>query len=878
MGAQRGPRAATVLIAQDRVEDQQVLRAELEGMGYAVIEASNCQHALAEARRARPDIILSGMQVCGANGFELCRQLQQDADLRHVPVVFVTAASSVRQVGQFAQDAGAVGSQLLEKVAEQEQLARLYKMLSQTNKAIVRISSREQLFQTICRIAVEQGGLRLARIVLIDQADGHPRPAAWYGEAAGFAEDPRTSLDGLDAKVRILTGEALSLVTPVINNDLSNNPTAIASHGPARCAGVGALAVYPLSESGVVVGALELYACQPGFFTTGMLATLEEVADDISFALGNYAHEAERTRASQAAAAAVDYNRLLIASSPVGIITYKGTGAAVSANEAAAKLVGGTVEQLGAQNFRKLESWSESGLLSLAEEALATNRAIAGDVHITSSTFGKEICVAVRLVPFEHESERHLLALLSDITDRVRAEQELRDKDRRLSEAQRLANLGSWQFDLKSRLLSWSDETYRIYGVSAATFTPTLESLANLIHPEDRAAMQAWSAACEAGQRPGELQFRIIRPDGTVRIINSRGELMYDTENRPTRMMGMAQDITERKRAHQALAEAEGKYRALVEQQTLVGIFMIDEGRVLYHNPRADEIFGYEPGELVGRSLKSLTMDADWPAAERAVRGILSGEVPTLKMEFRGLRKDGREAIISAQGSAVRSGGRPIIVGMMQDVTEQRRSEQQNRSYLAQLETAFMHTVEVATTLSEMRDPYTAGHERRVAEIAVAIGAELGFDAGRQQGLRVAGFLHDIGKIMIPAEILSKPGKLTATEFALVKGHSQASYDVLKRVDFPWPVARVALQHHERIDGSGYPLGLKGEAILLDARVLAVADVIEAMASHRPYRPGLGIDMALAEIERGRGSAYDSVVVDACLKLFREKVYQLPQV
>ncbi len=189
---------------------------------------------------------------------------------------------------------------------------------------------------------------------------------------------------------------------------------------------------------------------------------------------------------------------------------------------------------------------------------------------------------------------------------------------------------------------------------------------------------------------------------------------------------------------------------------------------------------------------------------------------------------------------------------------------------------ALMHTVDVIVNLGEMRDPYTAGHEKRVAEIAVAISAELGFDGNRQQGMHIAGCLHDIGKINIPAEILSKPGKLTDIEYSLVKGHAQAGYDVLAHVDFPWPMAEVVLQHHERLDGTGYPRGLKGEEIIIEARILAVADVVEAMASHRPYRAGLGIDKALDEIIRGSGIAYDVTVVDACHKLFNEKGYQLP--
>ncbi|MDO8271429.1 MAG: HD domain-containing phosphohydrolase [Gammaproteobacteria bacterium] len=192
------------------------------------------------------------------------------------------------------------------------------------------------------------------------------------------------------------------------------------------------------------------------------------------------------------------------------------------------------------------------------------------------------------------------------------------------------------------------------------------------------------------------------------------------------------------------------------------------------------------------------------------------------------------------------------------------------------LHDALMNTVRIAMILSEMRDPYTAGHERRVAEIAAAIGAELGFDENRLEGIRVAGYLHDVGKIRIPAEILSKPGKLTDSEYRLIQDHAKLGYDVLSRVNFPWPIADVALQHHERMDGSGYPQKLKGESIIMEARILAVADTVEAMSSHRPYRPALGVDKALAEIELGRAVTYDAKVVDICLKLFREKGFKIP--
>ncbi len=185
-------------------------------------------------------------------------------------------------------------------------------------------------------------------------------------------------------------------------------------------------------------------------------------------------------------------------------------------------------------------------------------------------------------------------------------------------------------------------------------------------------------------------------------------------------------------------------------------------------------------------------------------------------------------------------------------------------------------TVEAIAATLERRDPYTAGHERGVADLAVAIGREMALPEAVCEGIHIGALIHDLGKIQVPAEILSKPARLSAIEYELVKAHPEVGYDILKGIDFPWPVAQMALQHHERLNGSGYPRGLKGEEIVLEARVVAVADVVEAMASHRPYREGLGVEKALAEIERNRGTLYDAQAVDACLRLFREKGYRLP--
>jgi HD-GYP domain-containing protein (c-di-GMP phosphodiesterase class II) len=194
---------------------------------------------------------------------------------------------------------------------------------------------------------------------------------------------------------------------------------------------------------------------------------------------------------------------------------------------------------------------------------------------------------------------------------------------------------------------------------------------------------------------------------------------------------------------------------------------------------------------------------------------------------------------------------------------------------IERLRKALGSTTQALANTVEMRDPYTAGHQRRVSDLACAIATEMCLAAEQIDGIRITSVIHDIGKISVPAEILSKPTRLSNTEFNLIKQHSESGYGILKDIDFIWPVAQIVLQHHERINGSGYPRALKGEEILIEARILAVADVVEAMASHRPYRPGLGIDAALNEIEKNRGIFYDKTVADTCLILFREKGFKL---
>ncbi|MGB9292027.1 MAG: HD domain-containing phosphohydrolase [Desulfobaccales bacterium] len=235
------------------------------------------------------------------------------------------------------------------------------------------------------------------------------------------------------------------------------------------------------------------------------------------------------------------------------------------------------------------------------------------------------------------------------------------------------------------------------------------------------------------------------------------------------------------------------------------------------------------------------------------------------------------EAIINAGASDFIA--KPFSLGELKAkicrIQKEKDTLQQLQHSLAKVKKLFETTVGALASTLEQRDPYTAGHQNRVGDLACAIAREMGLPEERVEALRLAAFVHDIGKVGIPAELLAKPRKLSPVEMSLIKVHCQVGFDILNTIEFPWPLAEMVLQHHERVDGSGYPLGLKGPMIRLEARILSVADVVEAMSSHRPYRPALELRATLEEISKNRGVLYDGEVVDACLRLFHEKGFSL---
>ena len=285
------------------------------------------------------------------------------------------------------------------------------------------------------------------------------------------------------------------------------------------------------------------------------------------------------------------------------------------------------------------------------------------------------------------------------------------------------------------------------------------------------------------------------------------------------------------------------------------------DARVLFSNPAGVEFLKHLSAEAVPKTLASV-----WPQVFHA-----GGDKPDSVTDHATVSwtDEGASTYDLRLSPVVDGGGQAVAqVLVVRDVTGQRRVEEELRSSGARLEQALDATVRALSAAVESRDPYTLGHERRVTDLARAIAVELGMDDERLRGLCVAAEVHDVGKIHVPIEILARPGRLTEGEFALVKQHAEAGYQILKGIAFPWPVARIVRQHHEKLDGSGYPLGLSGDDILPEARILCVADVVEAMASDRPYRPALGVSAALEEVTLHRGRLFDPAAVDACVRVF----------
>lgn len=602
---------------------------------------------------------------------------------------------------------------------------------------------------------------------------------------------------------------------------------------------------------------------------------------------------------SRALTASQENYRLLVENANEAVFVAQ-NGRLMFANPKTVEITGYDQARLLSIPFNELIHPEDRDVVSSRYRSRILGEALPDNYEFRIVTADRETrWIEIRPVAIEWEGEPATLNFAVDVSDRRRAEQALRESEKKWRELFENLRDGWVSTDMEGRFQECNRAFEEMLGYS-------IDELRGLTYQE--LTPERWHASEADVVREsiigrgysGIYRKEYIRKKGNVFPVELSCYLRRDGSGEPVGMWGLVRDISERVAAEEALEESQGRYHTLFENSP-ISLWQEDYSgtKAFLGELRAEhgnlEAFLRENLDVVQECISRIrivdvnqaTVALHAAASKEDLFGHLSAVIPPEstsgfisqllaiaggKTSYEGVgtdqRLDGSRLIVSVRWIAApgyeRSLARVLVSKV--DITATAEAE-------AALQAALDGTVEAIGLTTEMRDPYTAGHQRRTAELAVAIAKKLDLDAEAVDGIRAAGLMHDIGKLAVPAEILSKPSGLTDVEMSLIRAHPAAAYDILKTVSFPWPVAEIVLQHHERLDGSGYPQGLVDEAIRMEARILCVSDVVEAMASHRPYRAALGVDAALEEIQTHRGTRYAADVVDACVQLFRDEAF-----
>jgi PAS domain S-box-containing protein/putative nucleotidyltransferase with HDIG domain len=458
--------------------------------------------------------------------------------------------------------------------------------------------------------------------------------------------------------------------------------------------------------------------------------------------------------------------------------------------------------------------------------------------------------------------------IIRDITKKRATETALRQSEERYKQLLNHAPAGIYEVDfLRRTFVNVNDVMCEYTGYTKEELF-SLSPVDILTEESKTHFMERMTRVLSGEKVPEMVEYKIKGKNGREFWVLLDTKLVYEN-GFPKGATAVVHDITERKLAEESLRRSEEKYRLLVDNAN-DGVFIAQDGRIKFPNPKVMQILGYTANELAGIHYLDLVHPDDKIIVHQAKEKRAASSETASVFSLRVMRRAGRELWVQISSVPIFWDERPATLNFVRDITDQRIREEELRQTVEKLRKVTGATVQAMAQTVEVRDPYTAGHQKRVSNIARAIASQMALSSDMVEGIRMAGNIHDIGKISVPAEILSKPGTLTDIQFALIKAHPKTGYEILKGIEFPYDIARIVLQHHERIDGSGYPQGLCGNDILLEARILAVADVVEAMSSHRPYRPALGLEKALEEISLKKGKLYDPRVVEAFEKALKK--------
>jgi PAS domain S-box-containing protein/putative nucleotidyltransferase with HDIG domain len=546
-------------------------------------------------------------------------------------------------------------------------------------------------------------------------------------------------------------------------------------------------------------------------------------------------------------------------------------------NERWAEIVGYTLDELSPTSIKTEEALVHPDDLARSDEMLA--RHYSGELPYYDCELrlkhkdGHWVWVQDRGRVITRTDDGQPLMMFgthADISDRKRAEQALSESEELFRALFESATDGVWLVATDGAIVAVNAAMARTHGYSVEEMQSM--NIGSIDAPESALLAPARLKRLMAGE-PLSFESEHLHKDGHIIPFDVSASIV--TVGNVKYVVGFDRDITERRQAEQLISV----YAELLEASPAAITVHTPEGKFVYANERTLEMHGYTRDEFLALDLHEIDVPEDAALIDERFRATAALGENTFEVAH--YRKDGTVIPLAVSNRVAIWDGKEVLLSVATDITERKLAESELERHGAQLEEllaerernleqlalSLSSVTEVVSQVVESRDPYTAGHQRRVAALAVRIAEDLGMSAPQIDEIRIAALLHDVGKISVPAEILSKPGKLSALEFELIKGHSEAGYRILASANMGGEIAEIVYQHQERCDCSGYPRGLCGDELLPGAKVLMVADIVEAMSSHRPYRVALGVDAALAEIERGAGRQYDAEVAEACRRV-----------
>ena len=470
---------------------------------------------------------------------------------------------------------------------------------------------------------------------------------------------------------------------------------------------------------------------------------------------------------------------------------------------------------------------------------------------------------------FQIGDAKWIQGVVRDISDRKESETKLRESEERYRDLVEKAGAAILLVDREGKFTFYNKRFTDLLGYTSSEMDE--KELESIVHPDDFERVSRIRQALIHGKTETfRHEFRGVRKDGGIVYLECDATALRDNGN----IIGTRSyiwDVTLRKTSEEEIRSSEERLKLLFEYAP-DGYFLMDlQGNFLDGNKATEEITGYKKQDLIGKNFiktKLLSSNQVPQISEILARNAMSQR--TGPDEFTLTRKDGSKTIVGIRTYPVKIDGNTVVLGIARDMTDYKRTQEELRKSYDRMQKVLEDTINALTSAVEKRDPYTAGHQHRVAILADAIAEKMKLPSHQKEGLHVAALVHDIGKINVPAGILNKPSSLSDAEFALVKDHVLVGYDILRTIEFPWQVAEIVIQHHERLDGSGYPMGLRGGDIMVEAKILAVADVVESMMAHRPYRPARGKEKAITEIKLNKKKLYDAKIVRACLKVLSD--------